>query len=118
VIRSFRRCPEASGLDVERTGQTRSHNYYYFYRYAIDASLGASDWDDVERYPAALEDDTRPEPLPWSAFFIARGRALAAFRRGSRDDATMQNLKCLRDEAERIGLKTALSALDEALAAG
>jgi hypothetical protein len=30
----------------------------------------------------------------------------------------MQNLKCLRDEAERIGLKTALSALDEALAAG
>jgi hypothetical protein len=34
-----------------------------------------------------------------------------------RDDTTVQELKRLRDEAERVGLKPALSALDEALAA-
>ncbi len=84
----------------------------------MDACLRSGDWDEVERYAAALEEFTRPEPLPSSDFFIARGRALAAFGRGSRDDATMQNLRCLRDEAERVGLKTGLSALDEALAAG
>ena len=58
------------------------------------------------------------EPLPRTDFFIARGRALAAFGRGSRDDATMQELKYLRSDAERVGLKTASTTLDEALAPG
>ncbi len=80
--------------------------------------MKSGDWDEVERYATALEDYTRPEPLPSSDFFIARGRALAAHGRGSRDDKTMQELKRLRDEGERVGLKTAISALDEALAAG
>lgn len=66
---------------------------------------------------AALEDYTRADPLPWSDFFIARARVLAAYGREKRDYATMQELKRLRDEAERIGLKTALPALEEALAA-
>ena len=57
------------------------------------------------------------EPLPRTDFFIARGRALAAFGRGNRDDAAMGEIKRLRDEAERVGLKPALSALDKALAA-
>jgi hypothetical protein len=83
----------------------------------MDACLRSGDWDEVERYAAALEDYTRPEPLPSSDLFIARGRALAVFGRGNRDDATMQELKRLRDEAERVGLKTALPALEEALAA-
>ncbi len=46
----------------------------------------------------------------------ARGRALAAFGRGNSDDATMRELKRLRDEAEHVGWKTALPALEEALA--
>ncbi len=41
--------------------------------------------------------------------------ALAAFGRGNRDDATMQELQRLRDEAERVGLMVAISALEEAL---
>jgi hypothetical protein len=44
---------------------------------ALEVCPDADDWDGVERYAAALDDYTRPEPLPWSAFFIARGRALA-----------------------------------------
>ncbi len=72
----------------------------------------------VERYAEALKAFTSIEPLPRTDFFIARGRALAAFGRGIRDDATMQELQRLRGEAERVGFKTALSALDKALAAG
>jgi class 3 adenylate cyclase/tetratricopeptide (TPR) repeat protein len=94
-----------------------SHNYFWFYRFAIDALLGANDWERVERYAAALEDYTRDEPLRWPDFFIARGRVLAAFGRGKRDDATMQKLQHLRDEAERVGLKVALLTLEAALSA-
>ena len=93
-----------------------AHNFLAAYRYAMDACLRSGDWDEVERYATALEDYTRPEPLPSSDFFIARGRVLTAYGRGKRDDATMQELKRLRDEAERVVLKPALPALEEALA--
>ncbi len=92
------------------------HNHFWFYRFAMEACLEAGEWDEVERYAAALEDYTRPEPLPWSDFFIARGRALAAFGRGERDVETMQRITRLADEARRIGFKTALPALERALA--
>ena len=91
------------------------HNQLYFYRDAIEVSLQREDWDEVERYAQALADFVKSEPLPWSDFFIARGRALAAIGRGRRDEATIDELKRLRDEAERIGLKVALPALKEAL---
>ncbi len=91
-------------------------NFLGVYRYAMDAYLRSGDWDEVERYAAALEDFTRPEPLPQSDLFIARARVLAAYGRGKRDDATMQELKRLRDEAKLVGFKTALPSLEEALA--
>ncbi len=91
------------------------HNHFLFYRDAVEASLGAGDWDGAERYAAALEDYTRSEPLPWTDFFMARGRALAAFGRGDRDEATTVALERLRDEAERLGLVSALPAIEKAL---
>ena len=75
-----------------------------------------TEWDEVDRYAQALEDYTRPEPLPRSDFFIARGRALAAHGRGNRDHAIMAELQHLHDEAESIGLKFVLPALETALA--
>jgi hypothetical protein len=95
-----------------------SHNYYEFYIEGMEGAQERQDWNLVERYAAAMEAFTSIEPLPRTDFFIARGRALAALGRGSRTDSTMQELKCLRDEAERVGLKAALSALDKALAVG
>jgi class 3 adenylate cyclase/tetratricopeptide (TPR) repeat protein len=92
-----------------------SHNHLWFYRFAMDALLGAGDWERVEAYADALEDFTRPEPLPWADFYIARGRALAAFGRGNRDDATIRDLRRLREEADRFGFKAASPALQEAL---
>lgn len=104
------------GETVLREGAV-SHNYFWFYRFAIDALLIVEDWERVERYAAALEDYTRDEPLPWTDFFIARGRALAAFGRGRRDGAAMQALQRLHDEAVRADLKSALPALEAAVSA-
>ena len=82
----------------------------------MDASLDLADHDEAERYAAALEGFTRPEPLPWADFFVARGRALAAFGRGRRDPTLGRELARLRREGERLGLKVALPAIEAALA--
>ena len=91
------------------------HNHLWFYRDAMEACLDSGHWDDVERFAAALEDYTRVEPLPWTDFFIARGRALAVYGRGRRDAGTITELQRLRDEADRVGLKLAMAALEAAL---
>ena len=92
-----------------------SHNYLLFYPDAMEASLIAGDWDGVERYAAALEAYTRPEPLPWADLRIARGRALARYGRGERGEPTLRELRRLREEADRVGWKSALPALERAL---
>jgi class 3 adenylate cyclase/tetratricopeptide (TPR) repeat protein len=93
------------------------HSHISFYGDAIDAALLRDEWDEAERYCAALEDYVRLEPLPRADLTVGRGRVLAAFGRGRRDEATMAELRRVRNEAERFGLRTALPALDRALAA-
>ena len=80
-----------------------SHNYLWFLRDAMDACLQAGNRDGVGEYADALEEFTRSEPLPWSDFHIARCRALAD---GDRD------LRPLREEAERLGLRLVLPSLE------
>jgi class 3 adenylate cyclase/tetratricopeptide (TPR) repeat protein len=96
-------------------GTSTGEACFYFFRDAMGACLHAEKWDEVDRFARALEDYTSAEPLPLTDFFIARGRALANFGRGIRDDETMQVLRHLRNEAERMGLNVALPALEEAL---
>ena len=81
----------------------------------MEMALKIEDWTAAESNAQALEDFTRAEPLPWSEFFIARGRALAAFGRGGRDAATIGEIRRLRDEAKRIGWNTALPEIEAAL---
>lgn len=111
-----RRSVLEEGEAVLRSGAI-SHNYFWFYRDAIEVSLNSGDWESVELYAAALEDYTRPEPLPWCDFFIARGRALAAFGQGRRGAETLAELRRLREQAERRGFMTVLPTLDAALEA-
>jgi class 3 adenylate cyclase/tetratricopeptide (TPR) repeat protein len=94
-----------------------SHNYFWFYRDAIEVCLDSGDWDSVERYAAALDDYTRPEPLLWSDFYIARGRALATWGRGRRDKASDAMLHDLSGEAHRLGLRLAARRLEDVLQA-
>ena len=91
------------------------HNYLWFYRLAMDACLEDGDWDSVERYAAALEEYTMAEPLPWSDFYLARGRALAAHGRGQRDAQITTELQQLIDKAQRIGLQAPVPALEVAI---
>ena len=92
-----------------------SHNHFFFYPDAIEVSFDICDWDGAEPYAAALEDFTRFEPLPWCNFFITRGRALAAWRQGRREQHLMAEIQHLCHEAERVNIATALPALKEAL---
>jgi class 3 adenylate cyclase/tetratricopeptide (TPR) repeat protein len=112
---AVRRQALQEGEKILREGAV-SHNHFYFYADGMDAYLESKQWDEVDRYAAALEEFTRPEPVPWCDFFIARGRTLAAYGRGNRDDSTIEELRRLRSEAERVGLRRALPALDAALA--
>lgn len=92
------------------------HNQLQFYPLAIERALACGDYGEVERYASALEDFTRSEPLPWSDFFVAQGRALAAVGQGRRDDAVTVELERLRAEGERLGFQTALRDIRSALA--
>ena len=93
-----------------------SHNQLWFYPDAIDVALELFDFDAAERYVSALEDFTRAEPLPWSDFFVARGRALIAIARGPSDPDIRAALQRLLQQGEQFGYAMALPALRESLA--
>jgi tetratricopeptide (TPR) repeat protein len=90
------------------------HNWFWFYRDAIEVSLETEAWDAVEHYASALEHFTKAEPVAWTNFFVARGRALANYGRGMRDRATLRELQHLRDEADRAGFKSVSFVLEQA----
>jgi class 3 adenylate cyclase/tetratricopeptide (TPR) repeat protein len=93
-----------------------SHNHFWFARTAIDHALAIGDWDEAERQARRLEVYTRDQPLPWSDFLIARGRALAAWGRGMRGEAVMGEVRRLRDLAVQKGLMPLAAKLERALA--
>ena len=91
------------------------HNHLRFHHHAIEVSLNLGAWDEVERYARALEDYTRPEPLPWAAFWIAWGRALAWNGRDPTRADAIDNVRHILQEARRIGMQPAIPALQRAL---
>ena len=94
-----------------------AHNHFYFAKFAIGHSLAVGDWNEAERYAARLETYTSEQPLPWSGFLIARGRALAAWGRGTRSGDVVAELKRLHELALRHGLKPLAADFERALAA-
>jgi tetratricopeptide (TPR) repeat protein len=109
---SRRALAEAEGIIA---GGCVGHNQLRFYPAAMQVALELGEHEEAERYAAALEEFTRAEPLPWSDFFIARGRALAAVSWCQRDAALTTELERLREEGERLGLETALTEIRTAL---
>ena len=95
-----------------------SHNYFWFYRRAIEVSLTENDWDAADAYARALESYFHAEPVPWADFIIARGQALAELGRQGPDERVVVQLRRLRDDATRLGLKTDVERLDAALESG
>jgi class 3 adenylate cyclase/tetratricopeptide (TPR) repeat protein len=95
-----------------------SHNYFWFYRDAIEAALETRDWPQVERYAEALERYAHTELLPWSDLFVARGRALAQFGRGERGPELAAELDRLVTATRRARLTAHLPAIESAAKAG
>lgn len=92
------------------------HNYFAFYRDAIEVALASQDWDAADAYIASLGRFNAPEPLPWCDFFMQRGAALAAHGRGQRDAELRRELARLRDAANQMGIMRSSPSLDAALA--
>jgi class 3 adenylate cyclase/tetratricopeptide (TPR) repeat protein len=93
-----------------------SHNHLLFPKDAIDVCLEIVDWERANQYAAQLEAYTRAEPLPLTAFFVARGRALATIGQDARRFDLFPEVNCLIAEAERLGCLMAMPALKSALA--
>jgi hypothetical protein len=92
------------------------HNHFNFCEDGIDACLQAGDWDGLEWFARHLQDYTRAEPLPFSEFVIARGRALADFGRGERGGDLAARLRQLQQQARSVGLLFQVIAIENALA--
>jgi tetratricopeptide (TPR) repeat protein len=114
---SERRAALDRGEAIIRQGSV-GHNPLRFYPDAIDVALELADWDEAERYALALAEFTAAEPLPWSEFFVARGRALAAFGRDRHDEAALRELRKLRRTARQMDYRLPLPAIERALATG
>ena len=110
-----RRSAIAEGEGLLRTGSL-AHNHFRFYRDTIDAALRAEEWSEAERLAEALATFAAPEPLPWTDFHAARGRVLAAWGRGERDEPQRAELCRLAEQAQSAGLLLALPAIQVALA--
>jgi tetratricopeptide (TPR) repeat protein len=94
-----------------------SHNYFHFYQLAIEVAQQLGQPEEMLRYAQALEQYTAREPLPWTDFIIARGRALARHLGTERGGSLRSDLNALRDSAIRFELKTSLTGIEAALAA-
>jgi hypothetical protein len=93
-----------------------SHNHLLFPRDAIEAYFAVGDWDRMEHCAAQLERYTRSEPLPFADFYIARGRALAAFGRGRSDTTELAaELERVRNQGDQLGIRIALSGIETAI---
>ena len=90
-----------------------SHAYLWFYQCAIDVHLSTGDWSAAERCAQSLADYTRGEPMPWSDFYVARGRALASWGSGARSDAMLAEIRRLAATAAGCRLGRARIALDQ-----
>ena len=72
-------------------------------------------WGLIERYADALEDYIRRETLPWAQHYIVRGRALAAHGKKPTNE-TVEELRLVMAEAQRLNLLEGVPTLEQALA--
>jgi class 3 adenylate cyclase/tetratricopeptide (TPR) repeat protein len=91
-----------------------SHNYFWFYREAIEAALEAGDWEEAKRYADALLTYSEAEPLPWVDLFAKRGQLLARVGQGERGDELLLQLEGITAAINSAGFKAPISRLEKA----
>ncbi|GJL82430.1 MAG: hypothetical protein DHS20C01_20640 [marine bacterium B5-7] len=88
------------------------HNYYWFYRHAMDAALHYQDFDSLKRYSDALTRYDKTEQSAWTRFFCERAEVLGALTKGECDKALLARRDALLQEAMSKKLKQAAKMLE------
>lgn len=88
------------------------HNYYRFYKNAMEACIESDELKEACRYADLLGAYTQNEPTPWSDFFIARTRAIVDARNG---EGSKETLNSIRKDAEEASLHASIRGLEIAL---
>jgi class 3 adenylate cyclase/tetratricopeptide (TPR) repeat protein len=90
------------------------HCHLWYRADAIAVALALADHDLALHHCAALEAYAAAEPLPWSDFHVALGRALVAHRRAP-GEASRAALAAVRERAVALRFPGALARIDAAL---
>jgi class 3 adenylate cyclase len=91
------------------------HNYLEFYEFAIEASLRFEEWDEALRFARTLEKQVETEPLARCELLARRGRLLAEFWQGRRDDAFASDLRCLHEQFSSLNMLIYLPKIESAI---
>lgn len=89
--------------EAELRNGSVSHNHFYFYRLAMEIALNHEDWERAERFADSPEAFTRPEPVPFCEYFIARARTLAEHGRGRGNRTLSERLAELTGQGRKAG---------------
>jgi class 3 adenylate cyclase/tetratricopeptide (TPR) repeat protein len=84
-----------------------SHNYLWFRRDAIEATLLTGDWKAAVRHADALEAFTASERIGWSDLYIALARCIASGASSGWSEAEKNTLASLQAKADAAGLAMA-----------
>ena len=87
------------------------HNYFWFYKHAMQSSLRHRDPASALGYAQRLEDHTQAEPTPWGRLFIERTRVLAELQREPYSSSLAQRAQQLLHTLEKTGHHEAAQAL-------
>ena len=81
-----------------------SHNYFLFYRDAINIRLMRGDWQGARDYADAIQSYAAEEPTGWSDFYIAKARTVAGLGERPDDEALRKDLADLKRRAATAGM--------------
>lgn len=81
-----------------------SHNYFLFYRDAINICLKRGNWRDALGYAASLESYAAEQPTRWSDFQVAKARAMAAVGEGQKGGHLLGELERQQRRAAAAGM--------------
>ena len=87
------------------------HNYFWFYKPAMQTCLDHGWLDAALDYAQRLEDHTRSQPVPWADVFIERCRLLVEYQTGPVTQAVAKRAQRLLQVLQRTGHLEAAQAL-------
>jgi class 3 adenylate cyclase/tetratricopeptide (TPR) repeat protein/ABC-type transport system involved in cytochrome c biogenesis ATPase subunit len=92
-----------------------AHNYFWFYRDAIEVSLMDANWSGAESWACKLKNYFCGKPMPWAEFIVERGFALAEWGRTGHCRVLISQLQGLLAYAQKVGMTAETVKIQDAL---